>query len=124
MKRMLKKTLLAAAMAFTVTGSFAQEATPDVWMKTAVSMLTRAEVVAGLMNARLSGVFDAISAGVWNFEPLRRGMVTIRLPDGTVLIESSAPARQQLSASVIEARKSGEFARLNAEAFDFSYHAP
>jgi hypothetical protein len=123
MKRMLKKALWAAAMAFTVTGSYAQEATPDVWMKVAISMLSRAEVVADLMSARLSGVFDAISAGAWKFEP-RRGMVTIRLADGTLLMDSGAPARHEVSAGVREARRSGEFARLNAEAFDFSYHAP
>jgi hypothetical protein len=123
MKRMLKNTIWAAAMAFTVTGSYAQEATPDVWMRAAVSVLSRAEVVADLMSARLGGVFDAISAGVWKFEP-RRGMVTIRLADGTLLMDSAVPTRHEVSAGVLEARRSGEFSRLNAEAFDFSYHAP
>ena len=122
MKRMLKKTLWAATMVLAVTGSYAQEATPDVWMKAAVSVLSRADVVADLMNARMSGVFDVISAGVFMFES-RRGTVSVRLADGTPMA-SAMRTRREVSAGVLEARKSGELKKLNAEAFEFSYLAP
>jgi hypothetical protein len=73
-----------------------------------------------LLNARLSGLFNAISAPVWSFEPLRRGIVTVRLVNG--IEESVQPivlSRVDVRTEVMRAQRSGELARGNAEVHDF-----
>jgi hypothetical protein len=77
-------------------------------------------VVADLLNARLSGLFDAISAPVWSFEPLRRGIVTVRLVNGIEeYVQPIVLSRADVRADVMRARESGELARGNAETYDF-----
>jgi hypothetical protein len=111
--------ILVAATVTLGSSVQAQEATPDTWMA-ARSSLSRASVVADLLNARLSGLFDAISAPVWSFEPLRRGIVTASLVNG--IDESVRPivlSRADVRADVMRAHESGELARGNAEVHDF-----
>src|SRR4051794_15716853 len=82
-------TILTVATVTLGTSVQAQEATPDTWITEARSTLSRASVLADLQSARLSGLFDAISAPVWSFEPMRRGTVAVRTVNGSE--DSSRP---------------------------------
>jgi Domain of unknown function (DUF4148) len=95
------KTLIAFATAFTALTSaqavLAQEATPDTWISAAASTKSRAEVTAEFLAARQNGGLRYARAGY---------------------IESSAASAQRdaVRAEAVAALRSGEIARLNAEA--------
>ena len=93
------RTLIALAT-FAVAGSaFAQEATSDGWMN-AVSTKTRAQVAVELQQARADGSIKAVSAGYLN--PI-----------------ISQKSRSEVRADVMAAARSGELARIDAEAYAF-----
>ena len=93
------RTLIAIAT-FAVAGSaFAQEATSDAWMDAAATK-TRAQVGAELKQARADGSIKAASAGY--------------LPTVTV-----SKTRAEVRAEVLAAARSGELARIDAEAYAF-----
>ena len=93
------RTLIALAT-FAVAGSaFAQEATSDAWMN-AVSTKTRAQVGVELQQARADGSIRAVSAGYLN--PI-----------------VSQKSRSEVRADVMAAARSGELARIDAEAYAF-----
>ena len=96
-----KHIAAAAAIALLSSGAaFAQEATPDTWLQTAVSSKTRAEVQAELVSARASGLTKAWSAGY--IEPQR-----------------SQLARANVKAATLRAIHSGEVDAINAEVYSF-----
>lgn len=119
--------LIPAALTLAVAGTAvqAQEATTDNWMSDFRSQRTRAEVVAEVMRPMTESEYAALVAEAFGLMPiLRSGTVTIRLVDANTgelieLIESQSLTRAQVSDELRAARASGEFARLNAEAWDF-----
>lgn len=118
---------VALSMALSTFGAAvqAQEATPDHWMQDFKAQLSRAEVRAEVMRAPTADEFDALVAEAMGFIPhLRAGTVTITLYDdeGNVLhhvTHAQAPTRASVVAELERSKASGEFARLNAEAWDF-----
>jgi hypothetical protein len=124
-KLMLKLIPAALTLALAGTAVQAQEATSDNWMSDFRSQRTRAEVVAEVMRPLTASEYEALVAEAFGLMPiLRSGSVTIRLVDaktGEVIevIESQSITRAQVQDELRAAQASGEFARLNAEAFDF-----
>jgi len=125
MSTMLK--LIPAALTLALAGPAlqAQEATSDNWMNDFRSQRTRAEVVAEVMRPLTVSEYEALVAEAFGLMPiLRSGTVTVRLydaPSGDLIevFESQAVSRAQVRDELRAAQTSGEFARLNAEAFDF-----
>lgn len=96
-----KQLIVASATAFVAAGAFAQEATPDAWMKAAADK-SRAQVAAEMAQARKDGTIKAVSA-TYDF----------------VTIVPAVKSRDQVRAEVLAARDSGELAALNGEAQEF-----
>lgn len=93
------RTLIAIA-SFAIAGSaFAQEASSDAWMN-AASTKSRAQVQAELKQARADGSMKTMSAGYLN----------------PVL---NAKSRDAVRAETLAAARSGELARIDAEAASF-----
>lgn len=133
MTTMLKLIPAALTLAFAGTVVQAQEATSDSWMNDFRSQRTRAEVVAEVMRPLTASEYEALVAEAVGLMPiLRSGTVTVRLYDAQSgdlieVIESQAISRAQVQGELRAAHASGEFARLNAEAFDFqapAAHSP
>ena len=97
------KQLIAAAT-LTVIGlsAFAQEATPDTWMREARASKSRQEVLAELQAARKDGTINAVSE---NYDFVRRS--------------PSVKTREEVRAELAQARASGEYAAVNSEAYAF-----
>lgn len=96
------RTLIALATFALAAGTgsaFAQEAGSDAWMN-AQSGKTRAEVMAELKQARADGSIRAASAGYLN--PL-----------------VSSTTREDVRSQTLAAARSGELARVDAEAWLF-----
>ncbi len=96
------RTLIAIATFALAAGSgsaFAQEAGSDAWMNAATGK-TRAEVMAELKQARADGSIRAASAGYLN--PV-----------------VSQKSRDQVRNEALAAARSGELARVDAEAWLF-----
>jgi uncharacterized protein YdbL (DUF1318 family) len=93
--------IAAAALTFAAAGPVsAQEAESDAWMH-AESTMTRAQVQADLARARQDGSLQQLSLGYLpSVGPVRR-------------------SRDDVVAEIAEARDSGAFERLQAEAHDF-----
>lgn len=126
MTTMLMKLIPAAlTLALAAPVVQAQEATSDNWMNDFRSQRTRAEVVAEVMRPLTDSEYEALVAEAFGLMPiLRSGSVTIRLVDaqtGEVIeqFESQSLSRAQVQGELQAAHASGEFARLNAEAWDF-----
>jgi hypothetical protein len=125
MTTMLMKLIPAAlTLALAGTAAQAQEATSDNWMNDFRSQRTRAEVVAEVMRPLTQSEYEALVAEAFGLMPiLRTGSVTIRLVDansGELIEQFESPStRAQVQNELQAARASGEFARLNAEAWDF-----
>ena len=92
-------SLATFALAASAGSAFAQEATSDAWMN-AVSTKTRAQVMAELKQARADGSIKAVSAG---YVP-------------TLVSQKS---RAEVHREVLAAARSGELARIDAEAWLF-----
>lgn len=96
------RTLIALAtfaVAASAGNAFAQEATPDGWSDV-VSTKTRAQVMAELKQARADGSIKAGGAGYLN--PI-----------------VSQKSRADVRGEVLAAARSGELARIDAEAYAF-----
>lgn len=96
------RTLIALAtfaIAASAGNAFAQEATSDAWMNV-VSTKTTAQVAAELKQARADGSIKAVSAGYVN--PI-----------------VSQKSRAEVRAEAVAAARSGELARIDAEAHSF-----
>lgn len=125
MSTMMKLIPAALTLAVAATAAQSQEATPDNWMSDFRAQRTRAEVVAEVMRPLTASEYESLVAEAFGLMPiLRTGSVTIRLVDAQSgdlieLIESQATTRGKVQAELRAARASGEFARLNAEAWDF-----
>jgi hypothetical protein len=126
MTNMLLKLIPAAlTLALAGTAVQAQEATSDDWMNDFRSQRTRAEVVAEVMRPLTASEYEALVAEAFGLMPiLRSGTVTVRFYDAhsgelIEVIESQAVTRAQVQDELRAAQRSGEFARLNAEAWDF-----
>jgi hypothetical protein len=126
MTTMLMKLIPAAlTLALAGTAVQAQEATSDNWMNDFRSQRTRAEVVAEVMRPMTESEYEALVAEAFGLMPiLRSGTVTVRLYDAQSgelieVFESQAVTRSQVQDELRAAHASGEFARLNAEAWDF-----
>jgi hypothetical protein len=94
---------LAVALIAATAGAaaFAQEATPDTWMNASVSN-SRAQVQQELDQARKDGSLHYTSEG-YDF----------------VALFPSTKSREQVRAELSDARLSGEYGSLNAEAHAF-----
>jgi hypothetical protein len=104
-KQVLTVTAIAAAALLSAGAAFAQEATPDTWLQTAVSTKSRADVSAELVAARQSGLTKAWSAGY--MEPVRSHLV-----------------RAEVKAATARAIATGEVKAINAEVYSFVPTAP
>lgn len=100
-KQVLTVTAVAAAALLSAGTAFAQEATPDTWLQSAVSTKSRADVSAELAAARQSGLTKAWSAGY--MEPVRSQLV-----------------RAEVKAATVRAIASGEVKAINAEVYSFT----
>lgn len=118
-------TAIALTMAGFGAAASAQEATSDRWMGEFRSQLTRAEVHATVMQPYTASAFEQLVAEAMGFMPiLRSGTVVVRLIDGTTgevieEVHTAGASRSDVQAELQGAKSSGEFARLNAEAWDF-----
>lgn len=129
MTTMLK--LIPAALALTLAaGAQAQEATSDQWMSDFRSQRTRAEVIAEVTRPVTEAEYEALVAEAFGLMPiLRSASVTVRLFDAEsgelidVFESQAVVTRAQVQGELQAARASGEFARLNAEAWDFTLPA-
>jgi hypothetical protein len=96
----------ASAALVSSSAVVAQEATPDTWISAAASTKTRADVNAEFLAARQNGGLRYARAGY---------------------IESSAAgglSRDEVRAQTVAALRSGEIAKINAEALTFERKAP
>lgn len=118
MKSMLIKILVAATV--TLGSSVqAQEATPDPWM---AATLDLEPSLRGRRSAECptQWTFRCDLRPVWSFEPLRRGIVTVRLVNGIEEpVQPIVLSRADVRADVMRALESGELARGNAKVHDF-----
>jgi hypothetical protein len=117
----LTATLMLSLLAAAVQ---AQEATqPDAWLSDFRSERTRADVHAELMQSRASGEALMLASEAHAFMPLRRGTVSVRIADTMPKTEpmmSSDATRTEVQLALYRAHASGELARLNGEAWDFT----
>lgn len=97
-------TLIVSVLALTGTVAFAQEATPDDWLKIG-STKSRAEVQAELQQARQDGTMRRLRAGY----------------NETI---NFSKARAQVAAETIAAQQSGELAAINGEVYAFERVPP
>jgi hypothetical protein len=97
-----KQLIAAASLTIVGLSAFAQEATPDTWMRDAQASKSRNEVAAELQAARKNGTINAWSA---NYD----------------LVRHSPPVKtgEQVRAELAQARDSGEYAAVNSEAHAF-----
>jgi hypothetical protein len=125
MTTMLMKLIPALTLALAGSALQAQEATSDNWMNDFRSQRTRADVVAEVMRPLAASEYEALVAEAFGLMPiLRSGSVTVRFYDAQSgelieVFESQAVSRAQVQDELRAARASGDFARLNAEAWDF-----
>ena len=95
-----KQFIAAATLTVIGLSAFAQEATPDTWMREAGASKSRQEVLAELQAARKDGTTNAVSA---NYDFVRRS--------------PSVKTREEVRAELAQARASGEYAAMNSEAY-------
>ena len=95
-----RNLIIAIALTAAAAGSaLAQEATPDTWLHSAKSTLSRADVSADLQAARQSGLTKSWSAGY--MEPVRNPAL-----------------RAEVQARTLQAIQSGELKAINSEVFN------
>ncbi len=92
---------IATASLLSAGTSFAQEATPDSWLQSAVSTKSQAEVAAELAAARQSGLTEA-----WS--------------DGYIESQRGNLPRAEVKARTIQALASGAVDAINARVYNFT----
>ena len=97
-RTLLATATLAAASLLSTGAAFAQEATPDTWMQTSASSLSRAAVRADAVAARNNNLDQ-----VWT--------------EGYIGSVMSTTPRAEVRAQTLQAIRSGEVKAINAEAF-------
>ena len=100
-QQLLAVAAITTASLLSAGASFAQEATPDTWLQSAVSTKSMAEVAAELATARQSGLTEA-----WS--------------DGYIEPQLGSLPRAEVKARTVQALASGEVDAINAQVYSFT----